>query len=174
MSAYTLANLDAALARENFKGVAFLDIQSLLRNPRLSEVLVECMIEALPKNIWDETDLIGGLDARGFILSGMLAVRLGKGQLLIRKHGKLPGDTIGKMYKTEYSEDRIEVQRGTGSIVLVDDVLATGGTISAASELVKDAGYTLKARLVLANLSHLNSDQETVSVLKYDSRLRLI
>ena len=174
MSTYTVADIDAALVRENFKGVTFLDIQPLLKDPKLSAALVDFMAAALPKNIWEETDFIGGLEARGFVLAGMLSVRLGKGQLLIRKAGKLPGDIVTKTYKTEYSQDQIEVQKGSGTIVLVDDVLATGGTLSSASELVEAAGYDLKAKLVMANLTFLNQDRETASILQYGPGVELI
>jgi adenine phosphoribosyltransferase len=96
-----------------------------------------------------------GIDARGFIFASALSMIHGGGVVMCRKAGKLPPPTARHEYKTEYSEDVLEMKIGTGSVVVVDDVLATGGTLQAVNDLCQTAGYTVIDNLVLIDLLYV-------------------
>ncbi|HSK26635.1 MAG TPA: adenine phosphoribosyltransferase [Jiangellales bacterium] len=104
-------------------------------------------------------DAVAGIEARGFVLGAPVATLLGLGFVPVRKHGKLPGDTHVASYALEYGEATLEIQQdgvGPGSrILLVDDVLATGGTLAAAAELVRRAGGVVVAAALLVELDDL-------------------
>lgn len=131
-------------------GILFRDISPLLRS-RLPDVL-EALRDLCTPAEWDEVDLIGVIDARGFVLGAGLAARLGKGVVMIRKAGKLPPPVVQRAYGLEYGAATLEMQPGTGRLLIVDDVLATGGTLNAAADLAVRAGYRLQGALVLADL----------------------
>jgi adenine phosphoribosyltransferase len=101
---------------------------------------------------WQEIDALAGIESRGFILGAALAVRRGKGFVLVRKQGKLPPPVVDVAYDLEYGSGVLEMQEGTGRVVLVDDVLATGGTMGAAADLCDRAGYQLEAIMALIDL----------------------
>ncbi|MCB9726338.1 MAG: adenine phosphoribosyltransferase [Spirochaetaceae bacterium] len=133
-------------------GVQFRDITTLLRDPEGLRLSVEAIADrhrstsrrSLGPVGGAEVDLVVGIEARGFIFGTAIAYRLGVGFVPLRKPGKLPGATVGRDFALEYGEDRIEMHVGaveTGSrVLLVDDLIATGGTASAAVELLRDAG----------------------------------
>jgi adenine phosphoribosyltransferase len=98
-------------------------------------------------------DALAGIESRGFILGAALAIHRGKGFVLVRKQGKLPPPVVDVSYQLEYGSGVLEMQRGRGRLVLVDDVLATGGTMSAAAELCQRAGYQLQALAALIDLN---------------------
>ena len=97
-------------------------------------------------------DAVAGIESRGFILGAALALRRGKGFIPIRKQGKLPPPVSSLAYQLEYGTATLEMQPGTGRVVIVDDVLATGGTLTAAAELCKHSGYQVSALLALVDL----------------------
>jgi adenine phosphoribosyltransferase len=151
------------------EGVTFKDISPLMRH-RLEDVITD-----MGKGInWDEIDVVLGIESRGFILGAALALRYNKGFLPIRKKGKLPPPVIGEEYTLEYGVDKLEMRVNSEklNVVLVDDVLATGGTLKAALNLCGKNNYNVKSVSMLINLKFLNSlDKETdiiQSVLNYD------
>ena len=104
-------------------------------------------------------DIVAGVEARGFALAAAVAARSGHGLLLVRKAGKLPGETISESYALEYGEATLEVHTGqlpAGSrVLLVDDVLATGGTLAASQRLIERAGWVLAGTAVVMELAGL-------------------
>jgi adenine phosphoribosyltransferase len=131
-------------------GILFRDIAPLLRDH--FEATVDALDALLSPQEWREVDALAGIESRGFILGAALAHRRHKGFLLVRKQGKLPPPVVDVAYDLEYGSGILEMQEGRGRVVLVDDVLATGGTMSAAAGLCNRAGYELKALLALIDL----------------------
>jgi adenine phosphoribosyltransferase len=136
-------------------GILFRDISPLLRDHL--DATIEAMDRLLTAGEWDALDAVAGIESRGFILGAALALRRGKGFVLVRKQGKLPPPVVDVTYDLEYGSGVLEMQRGSGRLLLVDDVLATGGTLTAAAELCARAGYQLNALAVLIDL-HIVSD----------------
>lgn len=131
-------------------GIQFRDITTLLLDPEGLRLTVERMAE----QVEGEVDLVAGIEARGFLFAAALAYRLGTGVLLIRKDGKLPGATIAEDYALEYGSDRIAIHADAcapgARVLLVDDLIATGGTARAAARLLRKAGATVtQARFVV-------------------------
>jgi adenine phosphoribosyltransferase len=131
-------------------GILFRDIAPLLRDH--FEATVSALDALLTAQEWREVDVLAGIESRGFILGAALAVRRQKGFVLVRKQGKLPPPVVDVAYTLEYGSGVLEMQKGAGSVVLVDDVLATGGTMTAAADLCERAGYQLKALMALIDL----------------------
>src|SRR5260370_3166802 len=121
------------------QGILLRDIAPLLRDH--FEAAVGALDALLSAREWDEIDALAGIESRGFILGAALAVRRGKGFVLVRKQGKLPPPVVDMAYALEYGTGVLEMQRGQGRLVLIDDVLATGGTITAAPDLFLRPGY---------------------------------
>ncbi|HWW29242.1 MAG TPA: adenine phosphoribosyltransferase [Steroidobacteraceae bacterium] len=136
-------------------GILFRDIAPLLRDH--FEATIRALDALLTDDEWAELDAVAGIESRGFILGAALALRRGKGFVLVRKQGKLPPPVVDVSYDLEYGSGVLEMQRGNGRLLLVDDVLATGGTLTAAAELSERAGYQPKALAVLIDL-HIVSD----------------
>lgn len=139
------------------EGVLFEDLTPVLADPAALNIVIAEMATASRKL---GADLIGGLDARGFLLGSAVAYELGTGILAIRKKGKLPPPVITQEYTTEYSSAALEIPADgvdiTGkSIVLVDDVLATGGTLVAARDLIERAGGTVAGYVVVLEVPDL-------------------
>lgn len=123
------------------QGVQFRDITTLLKDP----VGFRLTIDELVRRYQDvKIDKVAGIESRGFILGAPLAYALGKGFIPIRKKGKLPAETIGHDYELEYGTDRIEIHTDAiakgEKILLVDDLIATGGTAEAACKLIEKIG----------------------------------
>ncbi len=123
------------------QGIQFRDITTLLKDP----VGLRVTIDELARRYADvKIDKIAGIEARGFILGAPLAYVLGKGFIPIRKKGKLPAETLGHDYELEYGTDRIEIHTDAISpgetVLLVDDLIATGGTAEAACTLIRKMG----------------------------------
>jgi adenine phosphoribosyltransferase len=131
-------------------GVLFRDIAPLLRDH--FDATLQALDALLTPQEWDAVDALAGIESRGFILGAALAVRRRKGFVLVRKQGKLPPPVVDVSYDLEYGSGVLEMQRGQGRVVLVDDVLATGGTMTAAADLCDRAGYQLQALLALIDL----------------------
>lgn len=151
------------------EGVVFKDVSPLLQN-KLDEVIAD-----MGKDInWDDIDVILGIESRGFILGAALAIKYSKGFLPVRKKGKLPPPVVGEDYELEYGTDTLEmaVNDKKQKAILVDDVLATGGTLRAVLKLCARNNFDVKAIGLLINLKFLNNlDQEVDfihSVLNYE------
>lgn len=136
-------------------GILFRDIQPLLED---SEAFFNAIYELGQLVNLEEVDYFVGIESRGFIFASALASINLKGLKVIRKAGKLPPDKLHTViYKTEYSVDTIQMQKGKGKIVLVDDVLATGGTMEAAQQLATDAGYEVIDTICLIDIGILKN-----------------
>ena len=123
------------------KGVLFRDISPVLKDPRALKFVVDQFYEIYKnKNV----DLIAGIESRGFIFASALAIRFGKGCVMIRKQGKLPGKTITLAYDIEYGSATMEIQQDAVSkgqnVLIADDLIATGGTAKAAAQLIERLG----------------------------------
>jgi adenine phosphoribosyltransferase len=131
-------------------GILFYDIAPLLRDHL--DATLQALDGLLTPQEWQTVDALAGIESRGFILGAALAVHRRKGFVLVRKQGKLPPPVVDVAYDLEYGSGVLEMQKGRGSVVLVDDVLATGGTMTAAADLCDRAGYQLKGLLALIDL----------------------
>jgi len=131
-------------------GVMFRDISPLLRDHL--DATLQVLESMLTEVEWSGIDAVAGIESRGFILGAALAARRGKGFILVRKQGKLPPPVVEMAYDLEYGSGVLEMQRGSGRILLIDDVLATGGTLTAAADLCTRAGYEVSALVALIDL----------------------
>lgn len=139
------------------KGVRFRDITTVIQDPDGFRLAIDTM-EELVRDL--DFDLIAGAESRGFIFGSPMAYNLHKPMVLIRKKGKLPGETVAVDYTLEYgSVTTMEMQKGSvkpgQKVLLVDDLLATGGTINAMAELVEKQGGIVTGMLVLMELKGL-------------------
>jgi len=142
-------------------GVSFKDISPLLKSIRFSEAISE-MKKLVPNpQYWI------GIDSRGFIFASALANTFG-GLIMCRKKGKLPPPIISQEYSLEYGTDTLEIQPGNGTVVIVDDVYATGGTMNAVEQLCQKAGYTVIDKLVLIDLKFLHEPTNIKSLIQYE------
>lgn len=137
-------------------GIMFRDVTTLLGDAAGFRAAVDALVEQYrPVDI----DLVAGIEARGFILGGAVAHQLGKGFVPIRKKGKLPWKTIGQEYELEYGTDMVEVHEDAvdpgQKVLLVDDLIATGGTAEAAALLVKRSGGTTAGACFIIELPAL-------------------
>tara|TARA_B100001057_G_scaffold283102_1_gene283491 strand:- start:16802 stop:17287 length:486 start_codon:yes stop_codon:yes gene_type:complete len=132
------------------EGILFRDIQPLIANHAAFDLATSNMLNLVDIN---NIDYFIGIESRGFIFSSSLALKSGRGNILIRKKGKLPNENLVSIsYDTEYSRDSIEIQEGKGNVIIVDDVYATGGTMNAAIKLAKKAGFSVIDTLCLIDI----------------------
>jgi adenine phosphoribosyltransferase len=136
-------------------GIMFRDITTLL----LDAEGLQLTIERIADQVEGRVDLVAGIEARGFLFGAAVAVRLGTGLLLVRKDGKLPGATIAEDYALEYGNDRIAIHADAcapgARVLLVDDLIATGGTARAAVRLLRKAGAEVIQAAFVVDLPEL-------------------
>lgn len=138
------------------KGIQFKDITTLLADPTSFQEAIDLMAHRLfDKNV----DAVVGIEARGFIMGAALAYKLGTGVILVRKPGKLPYRTVSASYDLEYGKDKLEIHedaiRPGMRVVVADDILATGGTVSAVAGLLTGLGADIVECCFLAELTNL-------------------
>lgn len=148
------------------KGIVFRDITTLLQNPEAFKYTIDKIAEHFKKK---SIDVIVGIESRGFIFAAVLAYKLGKKFAIVRKKGKLPYKTIFEEYELEYGKDRIEMHADAiedgQAVLLVDDLLATGGTMLAASRLVEKLGGEVAGMAFVVELDFLKGREK---LLKYN------
>jgi adenine phosphoribosyltransferase len=156
------------------KGIVFKDITTLIkRGDAFDEVMNIFFARCYGKKI----DLVAAVESRGFIFGGSLADRLKVGFVPVRKFGKLPADTVEQKYDLEYGTDRLEIHKDAITpgqrVVIIDDLLATGGTIKAACKLVEKLGGEVAGILVMIELGFLNGrdklkDYDLFTLIRYE------
>tara|TARA_B100001250_G_scaffold388212_1_gene386279 strand:+ start:271 stop:801 length:531 start_codon:yes stop_codon:yes gene_type:complete len=143
------------------EGINFKDVSPLLKDAVAFATAVSLMADAVKDK---QIDYVAGIEARGFIFGSALANLLNLGFIPIRKPGKLPGEIIGQSYFLEYGESSLEMQRDAVSkgsdLLIVDDILATGGTAKSAAKLVERIGGRVVGFVFLASLEFLNGRKE--------------
>ena len=155
-------------------GILFYDISTLLAHAKAWHETIERMADMIRPY---KPDVLAGIESRGFLLAAPLALALGTGFVMLRKQGKLPGTTVRHTYALEYGTDTIEIQQDAikegARAVLVDDLLATGGTLSAAVTLLERVGAVVPAAACVIELTFLDGRKKLAvpveTLLKYDS-----
>jgi adenine phosphoribosyltransferase len=174
----TAFNLDAAIRKvADFphEGILYYDITSILMDPRAFEYCVSAMVSRYAAR---GIDMIAAVESRGFIFGAPVARELRVPLLLVRKKGKLPGETVSATYDLEYGTDTIEMHRADlqsgRTILLVDDLIATGGTVRAAADLIAAAGSTVHEVCSVIGLTFLGYERRLAptpvhTLITYDS-----
>ena len=155
-------------------GILFYDISTLLAHPKAWHTAIERLADLIRPH---KPDVLAGIESRGFLLAAPLALALGTGFVMLRKQGKLPGTTVRHTYALEYGTDTIEIQQDAvhkgARVVLVDDLLATGGTMGAAVNLLETVGAVVPATAVIIELTFLEGRKRLTppveTLLQYDS-----
>ncbi len=155
-------------------GILFYDISTLLRDAGAWQEAMERLAAAITPY---KPDLLAGIESRGFLLAAPLALRLNCGFIMLRKRGKLPGPVVGLDYDLEYGQDRIEIQADAvtpgARVMVLDDLLATGGTMAACIQLLRRVGAVVPAAAVMIELSFLGGrdrvDVPVEALMAYDS-----
>ena len=141
-------------------GVTFRDITPVLQDPRSFRVLMDIFVYRYMRH---RLDLVAGIDARGFILGSVLAYELNLGFVPVRKKGKLPYRTVAEEYSLEYGNAAVEMHmdsvRPGQRVLLIDDLIATGGTMLAASKLLQRLGANVIEAAAIIDLPHLNGSK---------------
>jgi len=158
------------------KGIIFRDVTSVLQDPEGLKLAIDSMIKLLDGK---EFDVIAGTESRGFIFGVPIAYALGKAFVPIRKKGKLPCETVSAKYDLEYGSAEIEMHKDSikpgQKIVVVDDLIATGGTIEAAVQLIEQLGGEVVKIIFLMELAGLNGREklkgyDVESVITYEGK----
>ena len=158
------------------KGVIFRDITTVIQHPEGLKMAIDEMIKLIGDT---ECDLVAGAEARGFIFGAPIAYALGKGFIPVRKKGKLPRETVSQAYELEYGTAEIEIHKDSlkpgQKVVLVDDLMATGGTMEAAVKLIEQLGGEVVKIVFLLELAGLKgrdklNGYDVASVLTYEGK----
>ena len=157
------------------KGIVFRDITTLLQDPVAYEHAIDLFCLHFAKH---KITKVGVIESRGFIFGGPIAMALGVGLVPIRKKGKLPWDTVRQSYKLEYGTDSLEVHKDAVNkrdrVLIIDDLLATGGTARASTKLIEKLGAKVTGLGFLSELSFLGGrkklgDYDVLTLINYDS-----
>jgi adenine phosphoribosyltransferase len=157
------------------KGIMFRDITTLIKDPAAFQFTIDRFVDYYKEK---SIDVIVGIESRGFIFGAALAYAMGVEFAIVRKPGKLPGQIISEEYELEYGTDRIEMHKDAilpgQHVVIVDDLLATGGTVLAASKLVEKTGAVIDGLAFVIELVPLKGREkiknyDVLSLVKYDS-----
>ena len=150
------------------EGISFKDISPLLADAGIFNGVIENMGNLLSK----VPDYWIGVESRGFLFASALAYKFGGGVVMCRKAGKLPPPFVRKRYQLEYGTEWIEMKEGNGIAIIVDDVLASGGTLQATNQLSKTTGYDIIDNLVLIDLQYVpkveDFNLEVKSLIQYE------
>jgi len=155
------------------KGILFYDITTLLKNGAALRKTIDLLVSRYQE---EKIDLVLGIESRGFIFASAIACRLGAGFIPVRKPGKLPAETLKVTYDLEYGQDSLEIHRDAiqpgQRVLLVDDLLATGGTAAAALKLIQQLGGIVAGVAFVIELEFLNGKKklegyDLYSILKY-------
>jgi len=173
MTAIHLDDYIAAYPDFPIEGILFRDISPLLASPDAMTAAVELFYEKL---LPFQPEGFAGIESRGFLFSTLMAQRFGCGSFMLRKPGKLPGRLLSQSYALEYGKNELTMQADTPiagkRIVLIDDLLATGGTVKAAKTLLESVGAEAVACAVVIHLEDLNGqdviDMPLVALTAYD------
>ena len=171
MAQHSLAQYLDAVPDFPKPGILFSDISPLLKS-HFTET-IDAMSNLLSDAEWDTIDCLAGIESRGFIFASALAYKHNKGFIKVRKPGKLPNVAGSIEYGLEYGSDKLEMQKGDGSrILLLDDLIATGGSMGAAAQLCEQVGYKVAGMACLIDLASLNSftykDMTVRSVIQFN------
>jgi adenine phosphoribosyltransferase len=155
-------------------GILFYDISTLLAHAKAWHHTMHLLADKVKPH---KPDLLVGIESRGFLVAAPLALMLDCGFIMVRKKGKLPGPTIPYTYDLEYGKDTVEVQADAVKpgqrVVVLDDLLATGGTMQAAIALLRKVGGDVRAAAFIIELAFLNGrakvDVPAISIVSYDS-----
>ena len=144
------------------KGIEFRDISTLISDPEGLQLVIKSLQERYKRK--NEFDIVIGIEARGFIVGSALAYSLKKGFVMIRKPGKLPGKVISQEYQLEYGSDKMEIHAdafipGT-KVLVVDDLLATGGTVMSAIALVEKLGGVVTEAAFIIDLPDIGGSKK--------------
>ncbi len=156
------------------EGIVFRDITTAIKDKEAFREMINFLTEKFKdKGI----DYVAVVESRGFIFGSALAYNIGAGCILVRKPGKLPAETISEEYALEYGTDKLEIHKDAieegKNVIVIDDLLATGGTVNAACKLLKKAGANVKAAAFIIELTELNGrknlpqDIEVISMISY-------
>jgi adenine phosphoribosyltransferase len=155
-------------------GILFYDISTLLAHPDAWQDTVRQLEESIRP---EKPDILAGIESRGFLVAAPLALALGLGFVMVRKQGKLPGPNVPYTYDLEYGQDTIEIQEGAiqpgQRVIVLDDLLATGGTMSASVELIRKIGGDVRGCACIIELSFLQGrdklDVPVTSLIQFES-----
>jgi adenine phosphoribosyltransferase len=155
-------------------GIQFYDVSTLLAHADAWQVSMGRLANAVRAQ---QPDLVVGIESRGFLVAAPLALKLGCGFIMVRKRGKLPGPTIRHDYALEYGTDSVEIQKDAiipgQKVVVLDDLLATGGTMAASIALLREVGAVVTGAAFIIELSFLKGrerlDVPVTSLVSYDA-----
>ena len=142
-------------------GILFYDISTLLIDPDAWQITMGRLAKVISRH---QPDVLAGIESRGFLVAAPLALKLGMGFVMVRKEGKLPGPTVPHEYALEYGSDTVEIQTDAVTagqrVVILDDILATGGTLNAATELFRKVGAEVVGAACIIELTFLKGREK--------------
>ncbi|KAI8987813.1 adenine phosphoribosyltransferase [Mycotypha africana] len=145
------------------KGIVFKDMFPVFQDPTAVEALISNIVHHINSTYKEKIDAVVGLDARGFLFGPLVALRLGAAFIPVRKQGKLPGECVQATYVKEYGEDVFELQKNAlkegQRVIVIDDLIATGGSAAAAGELVKKCNAITVEYVFVMELDFLKGSQ---------------